>query len=538
MTKQIKFDEAKEHLRSGVNQLADAVKVTLGPKGRNVIIEKTFGAPHVTKDGVSVAKEIELAHPVENMAAQLVKDVASKTADLAGDGTTTATVLTQAIFNAGLKNIAAGANPMDLKRGIDIATNAVVDALEDMSEQLNDDSNKIQQIATISANNDNVIGSLIADAFSRVTKEGVITVEEAKGMDTYIDVVEGMQFDRGYQSPYFINEGEKMQCVMENPYVLILDRRVTSMKELLPILEQTVRTGDPLCIISDEVEGEALATLVVNRVRANINVCAIKSPGFGDRKKAMLEDIAILTGGNIISEDQGYKLEQAELSMLGRAEKIVVTKDTTTVINGAGEAEAIRARVDTIKHQIEHSTSDYDREKLQERLAKLAGGVAVLYVGAATEVEMKEKKDRIDDAVAATRAAVEEGILPGGGVSYIRAAKTVTLPADTNEDVETGAAILLKALESPLRCIAENAGVDGSIIIERVKETTGSYGYNARTGEFEDMIQAGVIDPKKVARVALQNAASVAGMLLTSACSINIDPESKKQSNTPQMPMM
>jgi chaperonin GroEL len=538
MTKQIKFDEAKEHLRSGVNQLADAVKVTLGPKGRNVIIEKTFGAPHVTKDGVSVAKEIELAHPVENMAAQLVKDVASKTADLAGDGTTTATVLTQAIFNAGLKNIAAGANPMDLKRGIDMATNAVVDALEDMSEQLNDDSNKIQQIATISANNDNVIGSLIADAFSRVTKEGVITVEEAKGMDTYIDVVEGMQFDRGYQSPYFINEGEKMQCVMENPYVLILDRRVTSMKELLPILEQTVRTGDPLCIISDEVEGEALATLVVNRVRANINVCAIKSPGFGDRKKAMLEDIAILTGGNIISEDQGYKLEQAELSMLGRAEKIVVTKDTTTVINGAGEAEAIRARVDTIKHQIEHSTSDYDREKLQERLAKLAGGVAVLYVGAATEVEMKEKKDRIDDAVAATRAAVEEGILPGGGVSYIRAAKTVTLPADTNEDVETGAAILLKALESPLRCIAENAGVDGSIIIERVKETTGSYGYNARTGEFEDMIQAGVIDPKKVARVALQNAASVAGMLLTSACSINIDPESKKQSNTPQMPMM
>jgi chaperonin GroEL len=538
MTKQIKFDEAKEHLRSGVNQLADAVKVTLGPKGRNVIIEKTFGAPHVTKDGVSVAKEIELAHPVENMAAQLVKDVASKTADLAGDGTTTATVLTQAIFNAGLKNIAAGANPMDLKRGIDMATNAVVDALEDMSEQLNDDSNKIQQIATISANNDNVIGSLIADAFSRVTKEGVITVEEAKGMDTYIDVVEGMQFDRGYQSPYFINEGEKMQCVMENPYVLILDRRVTSMKELLPILEQTVRTGDPLCIISDEVEGEALATLVVNRVRANINVCAIKSPGFGDRKKAMLEDIAILTGGNIISEDQGYKLEQAELSMLGRAEKIVVTKDTTTVINGAGEAEAIRARVDTIKHQIEHSTSDYDREKLQERLAKLAGGVAVLYVGAATEVEMKEKKDRIDDAVAATRAAVEEGILPGGGVSYIRAAKTVTLPADTNEDVETGAVILLKALESPLRCIAENAGVDGSIIIERVKETTGSYGYNARTGEFEDMIQAGVIDPKKVARVALQNAASVAGMLLTSACSINIDPESKKQSNTPQMPMM
>jgi chaperonin GroEL len=538
MTKQIKFDEAKEHLRSGVNQLADAVKVTLGPKGRNVIIEKTFGAPHVTKDGVSVAKEIELAHPVENMAAQLVKDVASKTADLAGDGTTTATVLTQAIFNAGLKNIAAGANPMDLKRGIDMATNAVVDALEEMSEQLNDDSNKIQQIATISANNDNVIGSLIADAFSRVTKEGVITVEEAKGMDTYIDVVEGMQFDRGYQSPYFINEGEKMQCVMENPYVLILDRRVTSMKELLPILEQTVRTGDPLCIISDEVEGEALATLVVNRVRANINVCAIKSPGFGDRKKAMLEDIAILTGGNIISEDQGYKLEQAELSMLGRAEKIVVTKDTTTVINGAGEAEAIRARVDTIKHQIEHSTSDYDREKLQERLAKLAGGVAVLYVGAATEVEMKEKKDRIDDAVAATRAAVEEGILPGGGVSYIRAAKTVTLPADTNEDVETGAAILLKALESPLRCIAENAGVDGSIIIERVKETTGSYGYNARTGEFEDMIQAGVIDPKKVARVALQNAASVAGMLLTSACSINIDPESKKQSNTPQMPMM
>lgn len=538
MTKQIKFDEAKEHLRSGVNQLADAVKVTLGPKGRNVIIEKTFGAPHVTKDGVSVAKEIELAHPVENMAAQLVKDVASKTADLAGDGTTTATVLTQAIFNAGLKNIAAGANPMDLKRGIDMATNAVVDALEEMSEQLNDDSNKIQQIATISANNDNVIGSLIADAFSRVTKEGVITVEEAKGMDTYIDVVEGMQFDRGYQSPYFINEGEKMQCVMENPYVLILDRRVTSMKELLPILEQTVRTGDPLCIISDEVEGEALATLVVNRVRANINVCAIKSPGFGDRKKAMLEDIAVLTGGNIISEDQGYKLEQAELSMLGRAEKIVVTKDNTTIINGAGEADAIRSRVDTIKHQIEHSTSDYDREKLQERLAKLAGGVAVLYVGAATEVEMKEKKDRIDDAVAATRAAVEEGILPGGGVSYIRAAKTVTLPSDTNEDVETGAAILLKALESPLRCIAENAGVDGSIIIERVKETTGSYGYNARTGEFEDMIQAGVIDPKKVARVALQNAASVAGMLLTSACSINIDPESKKQSNTPQMPMM
>jgi len=537
MTKQILFDASKEHLRSGVNQLADAVKVTLGPKGRNVIIEKTFGAPHVTKDGVSVAKEIELSHPVENMAAQLVKDVASKTADLAGDGTTTATVLTQAIFNAGLKNIAAGANPMDLKRGIEAATNAVVEVLEQEAIQLNDDNVKINQIATISANNDEVIGSLISDAFSRVTKEGVITVEEAKGMDTYIDVVEGMQFDRGYQSPYFVTDGEKMQCVMENPYVLILDRRVTSMKELLPILEQTVRTGDPLCIISDEVEGEALATLVVNRVRANIHVCAIKSPGFGERRKAMLEDIATLTGGNIISEEQGYKLDQAELSMLGRAEKIVVSKDTTTIVNGAGEAEAIRARVESIKHQIEHSTSDYDREKLQERLAKLAGGVAVLYVGAATEVEMKEKKDRIDDAVAATRAATEEGILPGGGVSYIRAAQKVTVKSD-NEDMETGVAILLKALESPLRCIAENAGVDGSIIIEKIKETSGNFGYNARTGTFEDLIESGIIDPKKVSRVALQNAASVASMLLTSACSINIDPESKKQSNPPQMPMM
>lgn len=535
MAKIINFDsEAREKLRKGVNSLADAVKVTLGPKGRNVIIDKKFGAPHVTKDGVTVAKEVELKDPIENMGAQLVKDVASKTADIAGDGTTTATVLTQAIFNAGLKNVAAGANPMDLKRGIDKAVMQVVKSLKSQSMEIGDDFTKIEQIATISANNDKYIGSLIADAMKRVTKEGVITVEEAKSTDTYVDVVEGMQFDRGYQSAYFITNAETMEAELDNPFILICDKKISNMKELLPVLEQVVQTGRALLIISEEVEGEALSTLVVNKIRGSLKICAVKAPGFGDRRKAMLEDIAILTGGTVISEERGFKLENATIDMLGRAEKIAVDKDNTTLVNGAGNSEDIKARVSQIKAQIETTTSDYDREKLQERLAKLAGGVAVLYVGAATEVEMKEKKDRIDDALAATRAAVEEGIVPGGGVAYVRAIRTLDRVSAENLDEKTGINIIRTALESPLRQIAGNSGVDGSIVVERVKSSSGNFGYNARLDKFQNMLVAGVIDPTKVTRVALEHAASAAGMLLTTECAIADNPEDEKA--MPAMP--
>lgn len=535
MAKIINFDsEAREKLRKGVNSLADAVKVTLGPKGRNVIIDKKFGAPHVTKDGVTVAKEVELKDPIENMGAQLVKDVASKTADIAGDGTTTATVLTQAIFNAGLKNVAAGANPMDLKRGIDKAVTQVVKSLKSQSMEIGDDFTKIEQIATISANNDKYIGSLIADAMKRVTKEGVITVEEAKSTDTYVDVVEGMQFDRGYQSAYFITNAETMEAELDNPFILICDKKISNMKELLPVLEQVVQTGRALLIISEEVEGEALSTLVVNKIRGSLKICAVKAPGFGDRRKAMLEDIAILTGGTVISEERGFKLENATIDMLGRAEKIAVDKDNTTLVNGAGNSEDIKARVSQIKAQIETTTSDYDREKLQERLAKLAGGVAVLYVGAATEVEMKEKKDRIDDALAATRAAVEEGIVPGGGVAYVRAIRTLDRVSAENLDEKTGVNIIRTALESPLRQIAGNSGVDGSIVVERVKSSSGNFGYNARLDKFQNMLVAGVIDPTKVTRVALEHAASAAGMLLTTECAIADNPEDEKA--MPAMP--
>lgn len=535
MAKIIKFDtDAREGLRRGVNALADAVKVTLGPKGRNVIIDKKFGAPHVTKDGVTVAKEVDLKDPVENMGAQLVKDVASKTADIAGDGTTTATVLAQAIFNAGLKNVAAGANPMDLKRGIDKAVAQVIKSLKSQSMEMGDDFTKIEQIATISANNDKFIGSLIADAMKRVTKEGVITVEEAKSTDTYVEVVEGMQFDRGYQSPYFVTNADSMEAEMDNPYILIYDKKISSMKELLPVLEQVVQTGRGLMIISEEVEGEALATLVVNKIRGSLKICAVKAPGFGDRRKAMLEDIAILTGGTVISEERGYKLENATIDMLGRAEKLTVDKDNTTIVNGAGNSEDIKARVNQIKSQIETTTSDYDREKLQERLAKLAGGVAVLYVGAATEVEMKEKKDRIDDALAATRAAVAEGVIPGGGVAYVRAIKSLARVSSENLDEKTGIEIIKTSLESPLRQIASNSGVDGSIVVEKVKSSSGNFGYNARLNKFQNMLVAGVIDPTKVARVALENASSAAGMLLTTECAICDNPEDEKA--MPAMP--
>jgi len=535
MAKIIKFDtDAREGLRRGVNALADAVKVTLGPKGRNVIIDKKFGAPHVTKDGVTVAKEVEMKDPVENMGAQLVKDVASKTADIAGDGTTTATVLAQAIFNAGLKNVAAGANPMDLKRGIDKAVGQVIKSLKSQSMEMGDDFTKIEQIATISANNDKFIGSLIADAMKRVTKEGVITVEEAKSTDTYVEVVEGMQFDRGYQSPYFVTNADSMEAEMDNPYILIYDKKISSMKELLPVLEQVVQTGRGLMIISEEVEGEALATLVVNKIRGSLKICAVKAPGFGDRRKAMLEDIAILTGGTVISEERGYKLENATIDMLGRAEKLTVDKDNTTIVNGAGNSEDIKARVNQIKSQIETTTSDYDREKLQERLAKLAGGVAVLYVGAATEVEMKEKKDRIDDALAATRAAVAEGVIPGGGVAYVRAIKSLARLSSENLDEKTGIEIIKTSLEAPLRQIASNSGVDGSIVVEKVKSSSGNFGYNARLNKFQNMLVAGVIDPTKVARVALENASSAAGMLLTTECAICDNPEDEKA--MPPMP--
>jgi chaperonin GroEL len=533
-SKNIHFDtEAREALKRGVDALANAVKVTLGPKGRNVVIDKKFGAPTVTKDGVSVAREIELKDPVENMGAQLVKEVASKTADQAGDGTTTATVLAQAIVKAGLKNVAAGANPMDLKRGIDKAVISAVKSLRSLSMEVGDDFSKIEQIATISANSDAVIGKLIADAMKRVTKEGVITVEEAKSTETYVDVVEGMQFDRGYVSPYFVTNADKMEAELDNPYILIYDKKISAMKELLPVLEKVVQTGRPLLIIAEDVDGEALATLVVNKIRGSLKIAAVKAPGFGDRRKAMLEDIAILTGGTVISEERGYKLEAADLTYLGRAEKVSIDKDNTTIVNGAGNSDDIKARVNQIKAQIESTTSDYDREKLQERLAKLAGGVAVLYVGAATEVEMKEKKDRIDDALHATRAAVEEGVVPGGGVAFIRAIKALDRISTDNADEKTGVAIVKRALEEPLRQIAENGGVDGSIIVQKVKEGNGNYGYNARLDKFQNMLVAGVIDPTKVSRVALENAASIAGMLLTTDCVISEDPEKEA---APAMP--
>ncbi|MGE0636889.1 MAG: chaperonin GroEL [Bacteroidia bacterium] len=519
MAKQIIFNlDARDQIKKGVDALANAVKVTLGPKGRNVIIDKKFGAPTITKDGVSVAKEIELSNAVENMGAQMLKEVASKTADIAGDGTTTATVLAQAIVTAGLKNVAAGANPMDLKRGIDKAVIAVVKNLQKQSKSVGDDHDKIEQVATISANSDSTIGKLIAEAMKKVKKEGVITVEEAKGTETTVEVVEGMQFDRGYVSPYFVTNAEKMEAVLENVQILIYDKKISSMKELLPLLEKQVQTGRPLLIIAEEIDGEALATLVVNKIRGSLKIAAVKAPGFGDRRKAMLEDIAILTGGTVISEERGFKLENADLSDLGTAEKITIDKDNTTIVNGAGAKDDIKARVNQIKAQIESTTSDYDKEKLQERLAKLAGGVAVLYVGAATEVEMKEKKDRVDDALHATRAAIAEGIIPGGGVAYIRAVEALDKMVGDNDDETTGIAIVRRAIEEPLRQIVANAGGEGSIVVQKVKEGKGDFGYNARTDVYEHLLKAGVIDPTKVARVALENAASIAGMLLTTEC--------------------
>lgn len=519
MAKEITFDrEAREALKRGVDALANAVKVTLGPKGRNVVIDKSFGAPTVTKDGVSVAKEIELEDGMENMGAQMVKEVASKTADVAGDGTTTATVLAQAIVTAGLKNVAAGANPMDLKRGIDKAVTAAVAELKKQSQEVGDDSEKIKQVATISANNDSEIGSLIAEAMQKVKKEGVITVEEAKGTETTVEVVEGMQFDRGYLSPYFVTDTEKMVSDLENPYILIYDKKISTMKDLLPILEKSAQSGKPLLIIAEDIEGEALATLVVNKLRGSLKIAAVKAPGFGDRRKAMLEDIAILTGGNVISEEQGRKLEDATLEDLGTAEKVEIDKDNTTIVNGAGEKSMIEARVNQIKAQIENSTSDYDKEKLQERMAKLAGGVAVLYVGAATETEMKEKKDRVDDALSATRAAVEEGIVPGGGVALIRTIAGLDNVETDNADQKTGIDIVRRALEEPLRQIVANAGVEGSIVVQKVKEGKDDYGYNARENEYTNMFKAGIIDPTKVTRVAIENASSIAGLLLTTEC--------------------
>jgi chaperonin GroEL len=526
MAKQIKYDiEARDLLKKGVDSLANAVKVTLGPKGRNVVIEKKFGAPQVTKDGVTVAKEIELKEEFENLGAQMVKEVASKTNDDAGDGTTTATVLAQAIVNVGFKNVTAGANPMDLKRGIDKAVVKVIDALKGMSEDIGDDTTKIEQVASISANNDMEIGKLIAEAMEKVKKEGVITVEEAKVSDTYVEVVEGMQFDRGYISPYFVTDTEKMESVLENPYILLFDKKISVMKDLLPILESTAQTGRPLLIVAEDVDGEALATLVVNKLRGSLKVAAVKAPGFGDRRKEMLEDIAILTGGTVISEEKGLKLEGATLDMLGQSEKISVDKDNTTIVNGAGDKDTITARVNQIKVQIENTTSDYDKEKLQERLAKLAGGVAVLYVGAASEMEMKEKKDRMNDALNATRAAVEEGIIPGGGVSYLRAVEALEGFEGENDDETTGIAIVRRALEEPLRIIAENAGVDGSVAIQKVKDGKNDFGFNARTEIYENLLKAGVIDPTKVARIALENAASIAGMLLTTECVLAEEPE-------------
>jgi len=533
MAKEIKFDiESRDALKRGVDALANAVKVTLGPKGRNVVIEKSFGAPHVTKDGVSVAKEIELEDRVENMGAQMVKEVASKTNDIAGDGTTTATVLAQAIVREGLKNVAAGANPMDLKRGIDKAVSAVVENLKTQSQTVGDSTEMVKQVASVSANNDETIGALIAEAFGKVGKEGVITVEEAKGIDTTVDVVEGMQFDRGYQSPYFVTNPEKMLAELENPYILLVEKKISSMKELLPVLEPIAQGGKSLLIISEEVEGEALATLVVNKLRGSLKIAAVKAPGFGDRRKAMLEDIAILTGGQVISEEQGFTMENISLDMLGTAEKVTIDKDNTTVVNGGGDEAKIKGRVAQIKAQMETSTSDYDKEKLQERLAKLAGGVAVLYVGAASEVEMKEKKDRVDDALHATRAAVEEGIVAGGGVALVRAISALDSLTGINSDETTGIKIVKRAIEEPLRQIVANAGGEGSVIVAKVAEGTGDFGYNAKTDEYVHMLEAGIIDPTKVTRVALENAASVSGMLLTTECVIT-----EVKSAEPAMPM-
>ncbi len=535
MAKEIKFNiEARDMLKKGVDELANAVKVTLGPKGRNVIIAKKFGAPHITKDGVTVAKEIELEDAFQNMGAQMVKEVASKTGDNAGDGTTTATVLAQSIISVGLKNVAAGANPMDLKRGIDKAVAKVVESIKEQSKEVGDDINKIEQVATISANNDGEIGKLIADAMAKVKKEGVITVEEAKGTDTTVDVVEGMQFDRGYLSPYFVTDTEKMEAVLEKPYVLIHDKKISSLKDILPLLEAVVQGSRPLLIIAEDVDSEALTSLVVNRLRAGLKVCAVKAPGFGDRRKEMLQDIAILTGGTVISEEQGLKLETTTLDMLGTADTITVNKDNTTIVNGAGSKDAIKQRVAQIKAQMETTTSQYDKEKLQERLAKLAGGVAVLYIGAPSEVEMKEKKDRVDDALSATRAAVEEGIVPGGGVAYIRSIKALEGLKGANEDETTGIEIVKRAIEEPLRQIVANAGKEGAVIVQKVSEGKGDYGYNARTDTYENLFETGVIDPAKVTRVALENAASIAGMMLTTECVI----ADKKEENPAPMPPM
>ena len=535
MAKDIKFDiEARDGIKRGVDALANAVKVTLGPKGRNVIISKSFGAPHVTKDGVTVAKEIELEDALENMGAQMVKEVASKTNDLAGDGTTTATVLAQSIVKEGLKNVAAGANPMDLKRGIDKAVNAITENLEKQATKVGNSSKKIEQVASISANNDIVIGELIAEAFNKVGKEGVITVEEAKGTETYVDVVEGMQFDRGYLSPYFVTNSEKMQAELDSPYILLFDKKISSMKDLLPVLEPVAQTGKPLLIIAEDVDGEALATLVVNKLRGALKIAAVKAPGFGDRRKAMLEDIAILTGGTVISEERGFTLENATIDMLGTAETVTIDKDNTTVVNGAGQKKMIKARVGEIKSQIETTTSDYDKEKLQERLAKLAGGVAVLYVGAASEIEMKEKKDRVDDALHATRAAVEEGIVAGGGVALVRAKSVLAKVKTENADEITGIQIVNRAIEEPLRTIVSNAGGEGSVVIAKVMEGKKDFGYNAKNGEYTDMIKAGIIDPKKVTRVALENAASVSGMILTTECALT----DIKEDTPPAMPPM
>ncbi len=528
MAKQIFFDiDARNKMKKGVDTLANAVKVTLGPKGRNVVIEKKFGAPAITKDGVTVAKEIELEDPIENMGAQMVKEVASKTADIAGDGTTTATVLAQSIISEGLKMVAAGANPMDLKRGIDKAVEKVVANLKSQSQTVGSDSKKIQQVASISANNDDTIGKLIAEAFGKVGKEGVITVEEAKGTDTTVDVVEGMQFDRGYISPYFVTNSEKMEAELQNPYILIYDKKISAMKDILAILEKVAQSGRPLVIIAEDLEGEALATLVVNKLRGTIKVAAVKAPGFGDRRKEMLQDIAILTAGTVVSEEQGFKLENADLSYLGQAASITIDKDNTTIVGGKGKKDGIVARVNQIKAQIQTTTSDYDKEKLQERLAKLAGGVAVLYIGAATEMEMKEKKDRVDDALHATRAAVEEGIVPGGGVAFIRAIDSLEKQKGANEDETTGIAIVRKALEEPVRILTANAGIDGSIVVQKIKDGKGDFGFNARTEQYENLYKAGVIDPTKVTRVALENAASIAGMLLTTECVVADKPEPK-----------
>ena len=535
MAKDIIFDiESRDGLKRGVDALANAVKVTLGPKGRNVVIGKAFGGPQITKDGVTVAREIELEDPLENMGAQMVKEVASKTNDLAGDGTTTATVLAQAIVKEGLKNVAAGANPLDLKQGIDLAVKSIIKDLADQSEVVGSKLDKIKQIASISANNDTSVGELIANAFDKVSKEGVITVEEAKGTDTYVDIVEGMQFDRGYLSPYFVTNSEKMITDLESPYILLYDKKISTMKDLLPVLEPVAQTGKPLLIIAEDIDGEALATLVVNKLRGSLKIAAVKAPGFGDRRKAMLEDIAILTGGTVIAEERGFTLENATIDMLGIAERITIDKDNTTVVNGSGKAEDIKGRVNQIKSQIETTTSDYDKEKLQERLAKLAGGVAVLYVGAASEVEMKEKKDRVEDALHATRAAVEEGIIPGGGVALVRAKDKLTKLKTDNFDQETGVKIIARAIEEPLRQIAENAGAEGSVVVSKVIEGKKDFGYNAKTDEYVHMLKAGIIDPTKVTRIALENAASVAGMILTTECAL-VD---VKEDNPPAMPPM